>query len=305
MLMSRLLFTLAFTAPLAAACTSDVADDELAGDDVTQGDGKADAAGTATYYRLSPDLRACVAPGCGGVYYELANGRSTRCLDGETARRCYAETVDWAALGLDAATTEKVRDGVAHDLVIRATVRPQKNSFGTFAELVPSEAWLAQGPNAVDGPLARIEDTGIRCIQAPCPSLRERKLNSSVTATLAELDWDVSGAPSAQISAGIAGIHGSGLIIAGDRITVTGPGGKAKGRTVTQFWLRAEAAPVPSCVVSGCSGQICADRPMASTCEFLPEYACYDTAACEVQADGACGWTQTDELAACIADARE
>jgi len=305
MITSRLLFTLAFAAPLAAACTTDVADDELAGDDVAQGDAKADGAGTATYYRLSPDLRACSGPGCGGVYYRLANGRSTRCLDGSRAPQCYAETVDWAALGLDAATTDQVRGAIAHDLLIRATVRAAQSELGPFAELVPSEAWLAQGPMTADGPLARIEDSGVRCIQAPCPSLRERKLNSSASAMIADLDWDPSGATSAQIGDALDKMHGPGLIVAGDRTTVTGPGGEAKARTVTQFWLRAAAAtPARTCVVTGCSGQICADRQIASTCEFLPEYACYHQATCEVQDDGECGWTQTDELAACIADAQ-
>lgn len=57
------------------------------------------------------------------------------------------------------------------------------------------------------------------------------------------------------------------------------------------------------CVVTGCSGQICASEEVASTCEFREEYACYQTAVCEVQSSGECGWTETDELAACIEDA--
>lgn len=56
----------------------------------------------------------------------------------------------------------------------------------------------------------------------------------------------------------------------------------------------------PRCVKTGCSGQICSDREMASTCEFEPSYRCYVTARCERQADGACGWTQTPELQSCL-----
>lgn len=63
--------------------------------------------------------------------------------------------------------------------------------------------------------------------------------------------------------------------------------------------------PFPErCVVSGCSGQICAAVPMASTCEFVPEYACYRDAECAPQANGACGWTQTEALHRCISEAR-
>jgi hypothetical protein len=60
--------------------------------------------------------------------------------------------------------------------------------------------------------------------------------------------------------------------------------------------------PLPACVKSGCSGQICADRSMFSTCEFRPEYACFRTATCARQADGGCGWTQTPALTSCLAN---
>lgn len=56
------------------------------------------------------------------------------------------------------------------------------------------------------------------------------------------------------------------------------------------------------CVKTGCSGQICADQSRISTCEFRPEYACYASATCARQADGACGWTQTPELVTCLAN---
>ena len=55
------------------------------------------------------------------------------------------------------------------------------------------------------------------------------------------------------------------------------------------------------CVKTGCSGQICADQSVISTCEFRPEYACYATATCERQASGSCGWTQTPALTSCLA----
>lgn len=66
----------------------------------------------------------------------------------------------------------------------------------------------------------------------------------------------------------------------------------------------AECVPNPpppaACVKTGCSGQICADGQRFSTCEYRPEYACYQTATCARQANGACGWTQTPALTACL-----
>ncbi len=61
------------------------------------------------------------------------------------------------------------------------------------------------------------------------------------------------------------------------------------------------------CVTGGCSGQICYDSREESpttTCEITPEIACLqEVGECALQADGACGWTPTDELAMCLEDA--
>lgn len=60
--------------------------------------------------------------------------------------------------------------------------------------------------------------------------------------------------------------------------------------------------PAPkACVKGGCSGQICSDNPdLITTCEYREVYACYQTAKCERQASGECGWTETAELKMCI-----
>lgn len=60
------------------------------------------------------------------------------------------------------------------------------------------------------------------------------------------------------------------------------------------------------CAVAGCSGQLCvsADEAanMVTTCEYRAEYACYQEASCEPQANGRCGWTETAELKQCLAN---
>lgn len=60
------------------------------------------------------------------------------------------------------------------------------------------------------------------------------------------------------------------------------------------------------CAIAGCSGQLCVSADEAgdivSTCEYRAEYACYEEASCEKQRDGKCGWTQTSQLARCLAD---
>ncbi len=67
---------------------------------------------------------------------------------------------------------------------------------------------------------------------------------------------------------------------------------------------RRSARVVEPCVVSGCSGQICASEPLFSTCEWRPEYACFGSATCAPQAGG-CGWAMTDELRRCLDAAKD
>lgn len=61
--------------------------------------------------------------------------------------------------------------------------------------------------------------------------------------------------------------------------------------------------PAAACITSGCSGQVCADHSVITTCDWRPEYACYHSATCARQADGACGWTTTAALTSCLANA--
>lgn len=63
-----------------------------------------------------------------------------------------------------------------------------------------------------------------------------------------------------------------------------------------------------SCVVGGCSSQLCGEASemegMVTTCEFREEYACYaKSSRCERQASGKCGWTETAELQKCLQQA--
>lgn len=305
----KLSFALALIAPL-AACTDDTSTDELAADDATVGeDSKADfAGGVYTYYFVTEDFRRCASPFCSGAFYRLANATKTTCADGTKAERCYAASEDWTKLNLGPVGQDKVSAALGPlggEILVRATIAKKDwgNGLGKFAHLNVREAWLPQGPNAPEGPVARVEDSGIRCITFPCPSLREKKLNSSATASLAELGWAESNATDEQISNGLDKMATDGLIIAGTRYTVTGPGGSGKARTVSQFYLRAtDEVVAKTCIKTGCSGQICSDESRITTCQFLPEYACYQTATCEAQADGECGWTETAELTSCLAN---
>ena len=61
-------------------------------------------------------------------------------------------------------------------------------------------------------------------------------------------------------------------------------------------------APAPTdCKKTGCSGEVCSDQDLASACLWTAAYACYQTATCERQASGQCGFTETAQLTQCLA----
>jgi hypothetical protein len=93
------------------------------------------------------------------------------------------------------------------------------------------------------------------------------------------------------------------VIVTGNDVVVTGPGGKSFELKATQVYVRKkpETSSLKPCIKTGCSSQVCSDHAVITTCEFRPEYACYRKAACERQTDGNCGFTKTPELTACLA----
>ncbi|HEU4735244.1 MAG TPA: hypothetical protein VFT22_45450 [Kofleriaceae bacterium] len=57
-----------------------------------------------------------------------------------------------------------------------------------------------------------------------------------------------------------------------------------------------------SCVIGGCSDEVCADQPSVSPCIWREQNQCYHAATCGPQADGRCGWDMTPALTACLAE---
>jgi hypothetical protein len=172
--------------------------------------------------------------------------------------------------------------------------------YGNLGRFVVTEAWVAENNSVSEGVFTRVHDNGVRCITTPCPSIGEKALNNSRTATVHAVDWSAGGFDDDQIANLSTEMVSSpgGILIAGDRYTYTEHNQSAKGRTVTAAYRRLVDQ---TCYVGGCSGQICSDQEgVISTCEWKDEYACYASATCERQPDGQCGWTATPELTACL-----
>lgn len=299
---------------LAPACSSTEVDD-LAGEADPDGvtDGKGDTPdGAYTYFEISADLRECAFPACGGYFLDRLNASKTTCVDGARAEACYTPELDWSEAGLSADAQDQLQaaasrssgDGVY--AIVRGRFAKKGGVAPALGRFVVTEAWVAEGEGVADGVFAKVTQNGVRCIAAPCPSLTERALNASRRADIAEVDFAAGGLTDASITALVDDTSKpGGVIVAGDRFTVEVGGRTAKGRTATNAYrnLANVHAGAGDCYVGGCSGQVCSDQEgVITTCEWHEEYACYHQATCERQQDGACGWTQTPELQACLGD---
>jgi hypothetical protein len=299
---------------LIPACASSSTTDELAGETSADEalDGKADSAadGAYTYFEVTADQRKCASPVCGGFFLDRLNRTTTICHDHTSQAACYTPVLDMSESGLSDASYAKLVEASNQSLApgVRAIVRGRfapKNTTTPRPEMgrfIVTEVWLSQTAAVSDGVFAKVRDTGVRCIAAPCASMLEKGLNTSRSAMIADLDYTDAGLDEDQLDASIQDLFTpSGLIVAGDRYTVSEGGRKAKGRTATAVFRLLTEQAAGACFVGGCSSQICSDQEgVISTCEFRPEYACYETATCERQAGGECGWTETPELAACL-----
>jgi eight-cysteine-cluster-containing protein len=255
-------------------------------------------ASTSSFYTIRRDVRRCASPMCGGYFIKLVNKARTRCANGRSMSECYVASIEWNGL------PEPERDGA----LVRGTLTT--HSDRRFGVLRAREVWTPAGSNRPSGTFFRVRDRGIRCIAAPCETHREAKLNTSVSRNVAGVDLSAAGAAdNVTNDAHAAMTSQEGVLVAGSNSPVTGPAGRSQTLKATQFYLRATASasnPGPSpqnpkpCFKTGCSGQVCADEEVITTCEYRPEYDCYKRAKCERQANGQCGFTDTPELRRCL-----
>jgi len=244
----------------------------------------------STFYTVRRDLRRCAFPMCGGYYVRPVNHLLVACPNGQQKAECYVAKIDWN--GQSQVDARKA--------LLRGEVLPR--TFGNLGVFRVSESWQAASDNQPNGVFYRVRDRGVRCITFPCPSHREMKLNSRFTQNIAGADLIGAGAKEDLVSQAFAAMTGGeGVLVAGIHRTVTGPGGRMPELKATQFYVRAgKSQAMKPCIKTGCSSQVCSDKDVITTCEWRPEYACYQKAVCERQADGNCGFTRSAELAACL-----
>jgi hypothetical protein len=249
-------------------------------------------ASTSTFYIVRPDLRKCASPRCGGYFIRSANQYLTRCANGRSMSECYVTNIQW-----NGAPEIEINRAL-----LRGTLLTKGNRNGRYGVLSVSEVWRAASDAKPYGDFFRVRDLGVRCIAAPCLSHSEAKLNSTQSKKIAGISLNDAGANEQAVSDALKSMTSKdGVLVAGGHTLVTGPAGRALMLNAAQFYLRANSsAELKPCMKTGCSGQICSDEEVVTTCEYRTEYECYKKAKCERQANGECGFTKTPELTSCL-----
>ena len=251
----------------------------------------------SAYFTIRKDVRRCAAPMCGGYFVRRANNQRMKCSNRRDALDCYVAEIDWNG-------NTKVEPNRA--LLRGEIVGGVKSRAGKFDRLRVLESWQGAGKN-VTSEFYRVRDLRINCITHPCMTHHEARLNSTFERDIAGVDLNKAGAPDAIIQEAVQAMRSQeGILVSGSHRRETGPAGTAEALVASQIYLRAmgQTASTKPCIKTGCSGQVCSDQDVVTTCEYRTEYECYKKAACERQANGECGWTQTPELKNCLSRRR-
>lgn len=170
----------------------------------------------AQEYVVRVDPRLCPSPLCGGYWVALANHRRTRCADGLHRARCYVARA-WPG-------SRVIEDGA----LVRGGIAAEEHpGFGRLGILIATKVRNPRG-TAATGDYYRLRDLGIRCVRAPCFSIRAFRLNTSARTMLSGVDLEPAGL---ELEGDVArALDGEGLFAAG-RLVSTDDGGRVLSAT--------------------------------------------------------------------------
>jgi hypothetical protein len=227
------------------ACTTDNSsgttpgDDELGqeGNDGDKADGNALQDTFGIYTAQKVGAFECNGLGsCTHVDLIRAARSTTTCADGTSKDHCEVRSLDFSKLNLSSSQLTTVGDqlqasaatpDIGPQLLVRGTYVHGTNPIYPGTDWVTfqvTELWAAQIKDATTaGTLVMIRDNGRRCIDTPCHSDNENRLNSTRNMDIDGLDWpeefqNIVSSPGwlpNRVDAAIG--KADGVIVAGDR----------------------------------------------------------------------------------------
>ncbi|MFZ5441607.1 MAG: DUF6748 domain-containing protein [Myxococcota bacterium] len=125
---------------------------------------------TRSYVVIRHDQRKCAAPRCGGFFVKDVNRANPR--------EEYVSGLDFSASNVPAEQQHLVTGAPDFEVVAYGKLGRLENGFRKF---VVTSAWRGMPGVKVDAAdtFYRVESADVRCITAPCPSLRATKLQTT------------------------------------------------------------------------------------------------------------------------------
>jgi len=246
--------------------------------------------GSFVYFSVTPDLRFCPTPTCGGFHLQAFNQTSTTCADGSQQTSCYVASADFGAL-------EAPPSFGSEEVIVLGWIESDDYPvFGNLGKLVVEWAWKGATPQASQGTFFQIRDLGIVCVAAPCFSIEAYVLNQTALLTLSGLDLAAVDATPAQLAAAQAARQRGDLLVAGMTAPDPGPAGEGLALIASQFWLPEPTKP--RCL----SDADCSAGASCNASEIcLPPPGCSPGNACPAVCSGYCEPTECTRNAECDA----
>jgi hypothetical protein len=183
-------------------------------------------------YVVQPDPRLCPSPLCGGYWVSRANHARARCHDGLLRPRCYV------AIAVSTSTRKPLTAGLPANALVRAVMGSWTfDGFGDLGAVIVTDLWEPVSQTPPTGDFFRLRDTGIRCIRAPCFSLRAWRVNRPFSVTVSDLDFGEAQATPGQLRRAEAALSTPEGLFAAGRISGTASGGRVF--RATQLFLSA------------------------------------------------------------------
>ena len=258
-----------------AACAPESG--EATGEETSSDDSA--VSGDIVYQVTRPDYRKCMYPMCGGVFIKAVNKAKTKCFDGTSQDECYVADIDDAALGLTGKQADEVRLATLQGKVLLSAELEQLQDG--YAKLLVHKAFEAQTGHDATGTYYLVEPSGITCIKAPCPNFHARKLNSSSTKQVTDIDLSQLGLDQDAIDRTMNAVFETHIIVSGTIASVQTPAGTEKRLTVSELFDTVEPETL-LCM----SHSECGDGAYCNFDECLS--GCTDGQICPAVCYGAC-----------------